>query len=101
MRTLRKTLKRSLELNPPNAAEIKRFMAADLRRAMQFDAALKKRTHGLADANYREYENKMDPSKLAVAAFVQNNATKDVLQAAFASVTDTPLAGTSQAGGEE
>jgi len=35
------TLKRTLELNPPNAAEIKRFMAADLRRAMQFDAALK------------------------------------------------------------
>jgi len=35
------TLKRTLELNPPNAAEIKRFMAADLRRAGQFQAALK------------------------------------------------------------
>jgi len=35
------TLKRTLELNPPNASELKRFMAADLRRAMQFEAALK------------------------------------------------------------
>ncbi len=35
------TLKRSLELNPPNAAEIKRFMAADLRRAQMFKEALK------------------------------------------------------------
>ncbi len=30
------TLKRTLELNPPNASELKRFMAADLRRAKQF-----------------------------------------------------------------
>src|SRR5580700_7628587 len=35
------TLKLTLELSPPNAAEIKRFMAADLRRAQQYDAALK------------------------------------------------------------
>src|SRR5580698_4621078 len=35
------TLKRTLELSPPNAAELKRFMAADLRRAKQFQAALK------------------------------------------------------------
>ncbi len=35
------TLKRTLELNPPNASELKKFMAADLRRAQQFDAALK------------------------------------------------------------
>jgi tetratricopeptide (TPR) repeat protein len=35
------TLKRTLELNPPNAAEIKRFMAADLRRAQMFKEALK------------------------------------------------------------
>jgi tetratricopeptide (TPR) repeat protein len=35
------TLKRALELNPQNAAELKRFMAADLRRAMQFQDALK------------------------------------------------------------
>ncbi len=35
------TLKRTLELNPPNAGELKRFMAADLRRAQQFQAALK------------------------------------------------------------
>ena len=35
------TLKRTLELNPPNAAELKKFMAADLRRAQQFQAALK------------------------------------------------------------
>jgi tetratricopeptide (TPR) repeat protein len=34
------TLKRTLELNPPNAAELKRFMAVDLRRAKQFQAAL-------------------------------------------------------------
>ena len=81
--------------------DLKKVASENLAYYSQFDAALKKRTHGLADANYREYENKMDPSKLAVAAFVQNNATKGVLQAAFASVTDTPLAGTSQAGGEE
>lgn len=35
------TLKRTLELNPPNAAELKKFMAGDLRRAQQFQAALK------------------------------------------------------------
>jgi tetratricopeptide (TPR) repeat protein len=35
------TLKRTLELSPPNASELKRFMAADLRRAKQFQAALK------------------------------------------------------------
>src|SRR5580698_737934 len=35
------TYKRALELNPPNATELKRFMAADLRRAKQFQAALK------------------------------------------------------------
>jgi tetratricopeptide (TPR) repeat protein len=34
------TLKRTLDLNPPNAAEIKRFMAADLRRAQMFKEAL-------------------------------------------------------------
>ncbi len=35
------TLRRTLDLNPPNAAELKRFMAMDLRRAQQYDAALK------------------------------------------------------------
>jgi tetratricopeptide (TPR) repeat protein len=35
------TLKRTLELNPPNASELKRFMAVDLRRAQQPQAALK------------------------------------------------------------
>jgi tetratricopeptide (TPR) repeat protein len=35
------TLKRTLELNPPNASELKRFMAVDLRRAKQYQAALK------------------------------------------------------------
>ncbi len=35
------TLKRTLELNPPNAQELKRFMAADLRKANQLQAALK------------------------------------------------------------
>jgi tetratricopeptide (TPR) repeat protein len=35
------TLKRTLDLNPPNAAELKRFMAADLRKAKQFQEALK------------------------------------------------------------
>ncbi len=34
------TLKRTLELNPPNASELKRFMAVDLRKAGQFQAAL-------------------------------------------------------------
>jgi len=35
------TLKRTLELSPPNAAELKKFMAMDLRRAKQYQAALK------------------------------------------------------------
>jgi tetratricopeptide (TPR) repeat protein len=35
------TLKRTLELNPPNAGDLKKFMAADLRRAQQPQAALK------------------------------------------------------------
>jgi tetratricopeptide (TPR) repeat protein len=35
------TLKRTLELNPPNASELKKFMALDLRRAQQPQAALK------------------------------------------------------------
>jgi len=35
------TLKRTLDLNPPNASELKKFMAADLRRAQQYQAALK------------------------------------------------------------
>jgi tetratricopeptide (TPR) repeat protein len=35
------TLKRTLELSPQNAGELKRFMAADLRRAGQNQAALK------------------------------------------------------------
>jgi tetratricopeptide (TPR) repeat protein len=35
------TLKRTLELNPANAGEIKRFMAADLRRAQMYQEALK------------------------------------------------------------
>jgi len=35
------TLKRSLELNPPNASELKKIMAADLRKAQQFQEALK------------------------------------------------------------
>src|SRR5271165_4763832 len=34
------TLRRTLELNPPNATDLKKFMAADLRRALQFQAAL-------------------------------------------------------------
>jgi tetratricopeptide (TPR) repeat protein len=43
------TLKRTLELNPPNASELKRFMAADLRRAKQYQAALKVYQELLAD----------------------------------------------------
>jgi tetratricopeptide (TPR) repeat protein len=35
------TLKRSLELSPPNAGELKKVMAADLRKAQQFQEALK------------------------------------------------------------
>lgn len=34
------TLKRTLDLNPPNAAELKKFMAADLRKAGNFQGAL-------------------------------------------------------------
>jgi tetratricopeptide (TPR) repeat protein len=35
------TLRRTLELNPPNTGDLKRAMAGDLRKAQQFDAALK------------------------------------------------------------
>src|ERR1700722_15754855 len=35
------TLRRTLELNPPNGTELKRFLAADLRKAQQFQEALK------------------------------------------------------------
>jgi tetratricopeptide (TPR) repeat protein len=35
------TLKRTLELSPPNATELKRFLAADLRKATQLQEALK------------------------------------------------------------
>jgi tetratricopeptide (TPR) repeat protein len=35
------TLRRTLELNPPNAAELKRLLAIDLRKAQQFQEALK------------------------------------------------------------
>jgi tetratricopeptide (TPR) repeat protein len=35
------TIRRALELNPPNATELKRFLAADLRKAQQFQEALK------------------------------------------------------------
>jgi tetratricopeptide (TPR) repeat protein len=35
------TLKRTIELGPPNAADLKRLMAADLRKAQKFPEALK------------------------------------------------------------
>lgn len=35
------TLKRTLDLSPPNASDLKKFMAGDLRKAQQYEAALK------------------------------------------------------------
>jgi tetratricopeptide (TPR) repeat protein len=66
--------------------DLKQIEAANLVYYDRFDAGLKKRTHGMAGASYREKKNIIDPTKLAAVAFVQNDTTKEVLQSAFASV---------------
>ncbi|MGH9466819.1 MAG: hypothetical protein ACRD1Y_05635 [Terriglobales bacterium] len=53
-------------------------------------AQIEKRVHGLFQVSYREFSYKINPDKLAVAAFIQNNVNKRVLQAAYA-----PVAGAS------
>jgi tetratricopeptide (TPR) repeat protein len=63
--------------------DLQKITAANFAYYSQYDAGLKKRTHGMLDADYREYENTMNPDKLAVAAFVQKNASKDVVQAVY------------------
>jgi hypothetical protein len=73
--------------------DLKKITAANFAYYSQFDAVLKKRTHGLFGAEYREYGNTIDPNKLAAAAFLQNNATKEVLQAAYTSVANGGSAG--------
>ncbi len=66
--------------------DLNQVVAANFAYYSQYDAALKKRTHGMFNADYREYKNKIDPNKLAAVAFVQNNTIKDVLQTAFTPV---------------
>jgi len=67
--------------------DLKQIEAANLIYYDRFDADLKKRTHGMAGAKYREKKNIIDPAKLAAVAFVQNDMTKEVLQSAFTTVT--------------
>jgi len=71
--------------------DLKQIEAANLVYYDRFDAGLKKRTHGMVGANYREKRNIIDPTKLAAVAFVQNDTTKEVLQSAFTTVSSDGL----------
>lgn len=48
-----------------------------------FDEALRKRTNGLLGADYREKKATINADHLAIAAFVQDDSNKAVLQSAF------------------
>jgi hypothetical protein len=60
----------------------------------RFAEELKTRTHGIVTVNYREKKAAIDPTRLAVAAFVQDDGDKHVLQSAFSEVLERsqPLA---------
>ena len=64
--------------------------AANLRYYDEYDAALKERTQGRAAARYREMKHNMNPSRLAVVAFLQDDSRMNVLQSAYAEVTKNP-----------
>jgi hypothetical protein len=68
---------------------LKKLEAANLVYYTHFDEEVKKRTHGLFGATYREHKNVIDPTQLAAVAFVQNDTTKDVIQAVYTSVGDS------------
>ncbi len=78
--------------------DLKKIEAANLTYYSQFDAEVKKRTHGMFGAKNREYKNMIDPTKLAAVAFVQDDATKNVLQAAYTTVvSDSTSSGIAKA----
>jgi hypothetical protein len=52
-----------------------------------YKADLKKRTNGAVEGSFRDQKHVMDPAKLAVVAFLQDEKTKAVLQAAYVVVT--------------
>ena len=59
-------------------------------RKQELSARLDKETLDSLTFSFREKRNEMDVSKLAVVAFLQDNKTKQILQAAFERVTTTP-----------
>jgi tetratricopeptide (TPR) repeat protein len=59
-------------------------------RKQELSARLDKETLDSLNFSFREKRHQMDVSKLAVVAFVQDNKTKQILQAAFERVTTTP-----------
>jgi hypothetical protein len=63
--------------------------AANLRYYDEYDADLKTRTGGRISADYREKKYVIDPTRLAVVAFLQQDTTKDVLQSAYGPVVAT------------
>ncbi|MGH9466820.1 MAG: hypothetical protein ACRD1Y_05640 [Terriglobales bacterium] len=70
---------------------------ANLAYYKQFDAEVKKRTRGLFGATYREHKNLINPDRLAIVAFVQDNGNHAVLQSAYAPVSSTAAAGAKEA----
>ncbi len=51
-----------------------------------YKADLKKRTNGAVEATFRDQKHVMNPDRLAVVAFLQDEKTKAVLQAAYVTV---------------
>ncbi|MGH9533657.1 MAG: tetratricopeptide repeat protein [Terriglobales bacterium] len=70
---------------------------ANLAYYKQFDAEVKKRTRGLFGATYREHKNLINPDRLAIVAFVQDNGNHAVLQSAYEPVLSTAVAGAKEA----
>src|SRR5579864_7320499 len=52
-----------------------------------YKADLKQRTNGAVEASFRDQKHVMNPDRLAVVAFLQDETTKTVLQAAYVVVT--------------
>lgn len=52
-----------------------------------YKADLNRRTNGAVEATFRDQKHVMNPDKLAVVAFLQDEKTKAVLQAAYVSIT--------------
>ena len=63
--------------------DLDRISAANLKYYDEYIADLKKRTNGLIIATFREKRYLINPDNLSVVAFIQDEATKQVLQAAY------------------